>query len=295
MYLKKLIQNQLKHRKKKKLGKMPRMVPPRQLERAYEKQLVSFLHSIQSQIKTKIISQLPRWSKNFEQNRPHALKNDSDPSDEILAAMEDVRMGLSREYTDIEIKRLAQKQGLTIAQYNEKILLNGFQRVFGFDIFFQQPYLASELNMFSTLNTQLITGMRDDILNKVQKDVMIGFSQGVRHEEIAKDLEGYIDPLDGTVRSRARLIARDQTNKLNGQLTELRQSELGIERYTWRTSLDERVRDSHRSKEGMEFEWANPPSDTGNPGEDIQCRCTAEPILSDLLSSASSPDDGSDE
>lgn len=290
-YVKKLIQNQLRVRGTKKLKKMPRLVPPKPLEREYERQLIGYLQAIQRLVQTKIISQLPRWSKNFEQDRPTTLKNDSDPSDEILSAMEDVKLGLSREYTPEEVRRLAQKQGLTVAQYNEKILLNGFQRVFGFDIFFTQPYLKNELSMFANLNTQLITNMGDEILNKVKKDVMIGFSQGVRHEEIAKDLEQYIDPLNGTVRSRARLIARDQTNKLNGQLTELRQSELGIEKYVWRTSLDERVRDSHRSKEGQVYEWANPPSDTGNPGEDINCRCTAEPVLSDLLSTANSPDD----
>lgn len=76
-----------------------------------------------------------------------------------------------------------------------------------------------------------------------------------------------------------RRLTRDQNNKLVGQLSEVRQSQLGIQSYTWRTSQDERVRESHRSKNGQEFEWARPPSDTGHPGADIQCRCVASPVL----------------
>lgn len=291
MQINKLIKSQLKN--KKKLPKMPRMLAPKQLERQYERELVKFISAIYSQVKSRIISQLPRWSKDFEQNRPSNLKNDS-ADDDILAAMEEVKIGLSREYSDQEIKRLAERQGLSVSQFNEKILQNGFRRVLGFDIFLSQPYLKAELNMFATLNSKLIVGMRDEMLNKVEKNVMLGFSQGVRHEEIAKQLEEFIDPLNGTIRSRAKLIARDQTNKLNGQLTELRHSELGIKRYIWRTSLDERVRDSHRALEGKTFSYSDPP-EVGNPGEDFQCRCTAEPILSDILESASSPAENEDE
>jgi SPP1 gp7 family putative phage head morphogenesis protein len=276
---------------KKKLPKMPRLIPPYEKERNYERWLVDLITKAQSLINARIISQLPRWSKNYEMNRPANVRNDSDVSDEILSAMEDVRLALSREFTDVEIRRFAMKQGMSIAEYNEMILQRGLQRVLGFDVFFSQPYLKAELNMFAQLNSQLIVQMRDDMLNRVQKDVMLGFSQGVRHEEIAKQLVDYIDPLNGTVRSRARVIARDQTNKLNGQLTELRQNELGITRYVWRTMGDERVRDSHRSKDGKVFEWANPPADTGHPSEDIQCRCYAEPILSDLLTTAVQPDE----
>ncbi|WP_448510336.1 phage head morphogenesis protein [Immundisolibacter sp.] len=289
MKINKLIKNSLKG--KKKLPKMPRLVPPLEKERNYERWLVQFIEKAAGLIRQRIITQLPRWAKNYEMNRPSNVRNDSDVSDEILAAMEDVKVALAREFTETEIRRFAQMQGLSIAEYNEKILKQGLKRVLGFDVFFAEPYIKSELTMFASLNTQLIVQMRDEMLNRVQKDVMLGFTQGVRHEEIAKGLEDYIDPLDGTIRSRARLIARDQVNKLNGQLTELRQNELGITRYIWRTMGDERVRDSHRSKDGKVFEWSDPPPDTGNPGEDIQCRCYAEPILSDLLTTADQPDE----
>ena len=81
--------------------------------------------------------------------------------------------------------------------------------------------------------------------------------------------------------SRAKLIARDQVAKLNGELTKERQTDLGVTGYIWRTVGDERVRDEHADNDGQFFTWDSPPS-TGAPGEDIQCRCWAEPVLPEL-------------
>ena len=43
-------------------------------------------------------------------------------------------------------------------------------------------------------------------------------------------------------RYNLRRLTRDQTSKLTGQLNQARQTELGIDRYRWETSGDERVR-----------------------------------------------------
>lgn len=77
-----------------------------------------------------------------------------------------------------------------------------------------------------------------------------------------------------------RRITRDQTNKLTGQINQANQEHLGIETYRWQTSDDDRVRDTHRSKDDAIFRWDSPPPDTGHPGEDIQCRCVAIPEIS---------------
>ena len=79
--------------------------------------------------------------------------------------------------------------------------------------------------------------------------------------------------------SRAALIARDQTSKLTSDLNELRQTQAGVEEYDWSTSRDERVRKSHREKEGRRFRWDNPPADTGNPGDDVLCRCVGIGVI----------------
>ncbi len=86
--------------------------------------------------------------------------------------------------------------------------------------------------------------------------------------------------------SRAELIARDQTLKLNANVTEWRQTEAGVERYIWTTSNDERVREGHAELDGEEFSWDDPPDtgdgETNHPGEDYQCRCIAFPVIPEL-------------
>ncbi len=46
--------------------------------------------------------------------------------------------------------------------------------------------------------------------------------------------------------------------------------------YIWRTANDDKVRPAHAANEGKIFGWGNPPP-TEHPGEDYNCRCTAEP------------------
>lgn len=53
-------------------------------------------------------------------------------------------------------------------------------------------------------------------------------------------------------------------------------------RYIWRTQGDDKVRPSHAANEGQIFAWDDPPP-TGNPGEDYNCRCWAEPYDNDAI------------
>lgn len=46
-------------------------------------------------------------------------------------------------------------------------------------------------------------------------------------------------------------------------------------KYTWRTRKDIAVRKEHRIREGIVFDWDDPP-EGGHPGEDYGCRCWAE-------------------
>ena len=96
--------------------------------------------------------------------------------------------------------------------------------------------------------------------------------------------------------SRASLIAVDQTLKLNSALTEDRHKSVGIDRYEWSTSGDERVREMHAELDGHQFSYDDPPvtneeGDTNNPGFDYRCRCLAIGLLSDE-ENAAIDDDG---
>lgn len=140
--------------------------------------------------------------------------------------------------------------------------------------------IALELDRFRDANVELITNMADDFKARISGIVDRSVRQATRVEDLAKDLER----IPGIAGRRAKLIGRDQALKLYGNLTQARHQEAGIARYVWSTSLDERVRDGHQALEGTTQNWAEPP-DTGNglnhPGQDIQCRCVAVPVLDD--------------
>ena len=129
-------------------------------------------------------------------------------------------------------------------------------------------------------NVQLIKTIGPQYLDQVEAAIW----EGVRSGSDGYSLKKEIMKINGQNYRRAKLIARDQLEKYNSALSMSRQKSIGVQGYIWRTSGDERVRESHSEKNGLRFDWDNPPADTGHAGEDIQCRCTAEPDLSNLIS-----------
>ena len=101
----------------------------------------------------------------------------------------------------------------------------------------------------------------------------------------ARQLQAEIVKHFNVTKGRAKMIARDQTGKMNGRLEEYRQKQLGLKEYIWRTSEDERVREDHKRLDGRKFRWDKPPvvdrrtGRRGNPKQDYLCRCWAEPVF----------------
>lgn len=81
-----------------------------------------------------------------------------------------------------------------------------------------------------------------------------------------------------TLENHARLIARDQISKLNGQLARARQTAAGITSFVWETQKDSRVRPEHRALQGRTFTWADGANGVF-PGQPIQCRCWARAVV----------------
>lgn len=123
-------------------------------------------------------------------------------------------------------------------------------------------------------NVDLIKSIPEQYFEKLSTSIFDNFVEGVRFEDLAKVVQQIADVTE----SRAKLIARDQTSKMNGAFNEARQTSVGIEKYIWSTSGDERVREEHAAQDGQIFDWNDPPP-TGHPGEDIQCRCVALPYV----------------
>lgn len=123
-------------------------------------------------------------------------------------------------------------------------------------------------------NIDLIKSIPEQYFEKLGDAVGKNMERGMRFEDLAKEIERIGDVTE----SRAKLIARDQTSKMNGAFNQARQTSLGIDRYVWQTSGDERVRPEHADNDGKVFSWNDPPA-TGHPGHDVNCRCVAIPYF----------------
>ena len=145
------------------------------------------------------------------------------------------------------------------------------------------PNIVERVNELTVSNIQLIKSIRTQYLDKVQNAVMQAMVQGALNKDLAEQLK----KLGKDVESRAMLIARDQSSKLNAALTRARYEEVGIKKYMWSTSGDERVRASHAEKDGQIFEYTNPPADTGHPGHDVNCRCVQIAVFDDVVKASS--------
>lgn len=142
---------------------------------------------------------------------------------------------------------------------------------------------GAEIDRFRDNNLALIKSLDQDMIDRLREKLQLAEIEAWRVEQLRNAL---VEELDITKR-HAELIARDQTLKLYGNLTQARQTGAGIDRYEWSTSADERVRPDHDDLDGTIQSWMNPPvtnQKTGarnHPGTDIQCRCVAVPILDD--------------
>ena len=161
------------------------------------------------------------------------------------------------------------------ATFNEGQINKNFFKVLGVNPITTDAFLRAEVKLFTTANVSLIKSIPETYFTQIEGIV----SRGAQSGTLLKDLKKQIQAKFKTTENRAKLIARDQVSKFNGQLTKIRQQKAGVKTYTWSTSGDERVRDSHVAKDGRVFAWDDPPADTGHTGEDINCRCVAIPIF----------------
>lgn len=144
----------------------------------------------------------------------------------------------------------------------------------------QAPQLVvADRDAWITTNVRLITSIGRRLHGELKQVISDATDKGSRAEVVAKRIAERFD----VARSRAKLIARDQITKYAAQVNEAQQRRAGVDRYTWRHSRSRRnARATHVHRDGRVFRWDRPPAD-GHPGQAIQCRCTAEPVLEDLL------------
>ncbi len=169
-----------------------------------------------------------------------------------------------------------------------------FERVLNIDLFQSEPWLRPMLEDWVQQNVSLVRGLGEQSLSEMEQIVLRMVRDGESIVDIRREL---IERFQISM-NRARFIARDQVSKINGLLTEERQTRVGVTEYTWRTSEDIRVRGAenpgtakanHARLNDTIQKWSEPPltnrsrGERNHPGGDYQCRCWADPVLDKLL------------
>ena len=197
-----------------------------------------------------------------------------------------------------------------VFNFNQKQADKQTEKVLGYKYASDDAWWKTAKEAWEAENYNLITGLSEEYIKKINDVAYTAVRTGQTWGTLKKELKGMTDKMTG---SKARLIARDQVGKLNGQLTKARQQDLGIETYYWETSKDERVRGnpagkypkaipSHWIMQGKLCRWDDGTvysDDNGKtwkprtgvmpmgiPGEEIACRCTALANMEPLLNEA---------
>lgn len=168
----------------------------------------------------------------------------------------------------------------------------------------QEPWVKNVLDTWAREQVTLISKASQDMLDTVARRIRDGVKAGRNAREVTAMINA---DLPGISYRRARIIARDQTAKLNSSLTQGRMADAGLETYIWDTAQDERVRGnptglyanaipSHFMMQGKLCRWDDPsvwfengewvkrPGDAPyfHPGMAIMCRCVALPNWDEL-------------
>jgi SPP1 gp7 family putative phage head morphogenesis protein len=271
------IVKELKKTKKNfKIKKAPTQLYPLSVERQYQKELLRYVRSYHDLIKENLYPKIGQFQQEYTIDSYF---------DETRDITEQVSNTMMINYSDAALSSMLYSIATKTDAFNKKQTYKVLKAMLGVDLFYNDPELRLTIEPFIASNVELIKSMGDDYRKRIRETISAAGRNAYTSAETAKLLEKQFR----ISKNRARLIARDQIGKFNGQLTRLRHKNVGITEYKWQTSLDERVRGnpagrypkarpSHWARQDKRFSYKKPPSG-GAPGEPVQCRCWAEPII----------------
>lgn len=146
--------------------------------------------------------------------------------------------------------------------------------------------VTETLGAAQTFNHTLITGIHQDVHERIYKAVMLSLTSPNPEEQGTSGIYNALIDTGEFARNRAKLIAVDQTSKLYCALSDERMEQNGVEEFEWlHSSAGKEPRESHVEKDGMIFKlndprlWEGKKADQGPPGWAIHCRCKKRPII----------------
>lgn len=147
------------------------------------------------------------------------------------------------------------------------------------------PELTDEMilslsEMYTTNMNLYIKNWTQESIIRLRKRIQKNAFEGYRASSFVKEIERDFQ----VSHAKAKFLARQETSLLMSQFREERYMSIGVQKYRWSTSGDQRVRPYHKRLNGKIFTWDNPPivdeyGHRAHPGQDFGCRCIAIPII----------------
>lgn len=211
------------------------------------------------------------------------------------ALLDAARLKLTDAMHPNKLDALAGKFARTTSAWGKLQIQRQAKSALGIDVHTMDTNIPDLIDHFVSENVSLIKSLGNRTMDDVEKIVTRAITSGRETDDVTNDINERFNIGE----RHARLIARDQIGKLNGQIRATRHQELGLRRFIWRTVGDDRVRDEHEEleaqSEAQPFSYNDPPEE-GLPGEPICCRCQDEPVYQDILDAVDGNDsDDSDD
>ncbi len=262
----------------KKPRKLPKQTVPRPVEREYARALLIIVKEVHEAL-APLLAEMPTLLESAAADRRiDSSRMDAGEGKRIRELADAARERLRASVNPTRLEALAEKFGRRTTDFQRDQLKRQVKAALGVDVLATDRKLGTILEGFVQENVALIKGIPEKIISDVENTISRGMQRGLKPADLAKELKDHF----GGDEDRAKRIARDQVGTLYGQINATRQKELGVTRFIWRTVGDDSVRSEHEARDGETYEYDDPP-DGELPGEPINCRCYAEPILSDIL------------
>jgi SPP1 gp7 family putative phage head morphogenesis protein len=201
----------------------------------------------------------------------------------FLGLAKSVTRKLKSRFNDKRIKHVVEVYFKTTDKRAKGQLYDQISKASGFS----SAQLAAEEGLKPFANaliletTQWAKKLRDETLELYTSNTMRVMTLGANLETIMSEF----DAMTEKRKNHAEFTARNQIGNFNSIMTKTRAQNLGIKQAVWETSDDERVRESHVSRQGKVFNLDEGLYDAGD-GESIfpgagsyNCRCSFSFVL----------------
>lgn len=229
--------------------------------------LTELVSKINTRIKQDLIPKLKLYESYYSNKvMDSSVLLDLDYVDDIKSVINTITL----DYSGITFNQIVESVVKQFAENSQKditaALTKEINRLVGIDI---SPFIQShtdDIKQALEYCKDYIVSIPQKYLADVQSTVLLNIQKGMRSSSIVKELANQYD----ITLNRAKVIARDQTSKLNLALTTAQAKDIGSDEFKFSTSQDERVRSTHRAADGKLCKVGD---SVYNLRYDVMCRC----------------------